>query len=317
MKKEKIMLIGAAILDVLVHPAGPQVFQTGSYPAEEIRMSTGGDALNEAGVLAKLGESPLLCTLLGEDEPAQIIETYCKEKGISLQYSRKRAGIPTGMNVVLVDEEGNRSFLTNRNGTLRKLSREDIPLPFPEEVKILGFASIFVSPLLGVKEMAEIFRAAKEQDIIVCADMTKCKQGETAEDLREALAFVDYLMPNEEEALLVTQKTSPEEAVEEFLRQGVKNVIIKCGKRGCLVGNRRELFWVPAIVQKDCVDTTGAGDSFVGGFLYSLLQGKTLKDCARFANACGAAAVRKVGATEGIESREQIEEILNNADGQI
>ena len=53
--KDKVLLIGAAILDVLVTPAGPEVFETGSYPAEKIQMTFGGDGLNESLVLAALG----------------------------------------------------------------------------------------------------------------------------------------------------------------------------------------------------------------------------------------------------------------------
>ncbi len=56
-KKAEIIIIGAAIIDILVRPADEAVFRTGSYPAEDIRMSTGADALNEATVLARLGKT--------------------------------------------------------------------------------------------------------------------------------------------------------------------------------------------------------------------------------------------------------------------
>ena len=67
------MIIGAAILDVLVRPASERVFETGSYPAQDIHMSTGADALNEATVLAALGDAVRLETVLGNDDAGKHI----------------------------------------------------------------------------------------------------------------------------------------------------------------------------------------------------------------------------------------------------
>ena len=156
---------------------------------------------------------------------------------------------------------------------------------------------MFVSPLLTVNELEQIFRAAKEQGITVCADMTSCKNHETARDMVPALRYVDYLFPNEEEAKLLTRKDSVEEAAEELQKAGVSHVVIKCGKRGCYAATQTETFWAPAVGQVRCVDTTGAGDSFAGGFLAALSEGKTIRECADFANQCGARAVEAVGAT--------------------
>ena len=70
---KKIEIIGAAIVDVLVTPADERVFEIGSLPAEQIVMSYGGDALNEATVVHKLGGNDHLETLLGEDEAVKAV----------------------------------------------------------------------------------------------------------------------------------------------------------------------------------------------------------------------------------------------------
>ena len=300
MEKDGILIIGAAILDVLVTPADVEVFRTGSYPAEQIRMSFGGDAINEATVLTSLGKKVYLETVTGDDLQGEMIRSHCEKLGIILTESRIRPGLTTGINVVLVQENGERSFLTNRNGSLRKLALEDIRIPFPQDAGILCFASIFVSPELKAAQLAEIFRQAKAQGMIVCADMTKRKNQETAEEMREAFAYVDYLLPNEEEACLLTGKDTVEEAAAELRYAGVRNVIIKCGKRGCyLCGERKGEcgVYVPAEEGVLCVDTTGAGDSFAAGFVYGLSEGWDLRTCAVFANKCGGRAVTEMGAT--------------------
>lgn len=296
----EIIIIGAAILDVLVRPADAAVFETGSYAAEDIRMSVGGDALNEATVLAGLGKKVLLETVIGADKAGKYIQDHCGERGIFLQDDCLREGIPTGINVVLVDGSGARHFLTKPTGTLRRLTLPDIHMPFPESAKIVCFASIFVFPEIGPGELERIFRQAKEQGKTVCADMTKCKNGEKAEDLSCALRYVDYLIPNDEEAMLLTREKSVEGAAQTLREAGVQNVIIKCGARGCYLENGEGSAWISAEPDVTCIDTTGAGDSFTAGFLYALSEGKSLKECAEFGNRCGAKAVCVVGATEWI-----------------
>lgn len=295
--KNKIMLTGAAIIDVLVSPADKTVFDTGSYPAEEISMFFGGDALNEAVVLSNLGKDVYLNTILGDDIESKTIERYCEENGVDLSLKKVKQELKTGINIVLVGENGERSFLTNKNGSLRKLQLEDIPTEFPRDVKVFCFASIFVFPEIRDKELAAIFSRAKSQDIIVCADMTKRKNGETVNDIAEALSYVDYLLPNEEEAFLVTGVNTAEKAAEILRNAGVKNVVIKCGSRGCYIDTKEQKLWVPPLEKVTPVDTTGAGDSFAAGFVYGVSEGWDIKKCAEFANQCGAKAVSYLGAT--------------------
>ena len=144
-------------------------------------------------------------------------------------------------------------------------------------------------PEIDCRSLKKIFAQAKSQGMTVCADMTKRKHGETVEDIKEALEYVDYILPNEEEACLVTGKDTAEEAAECLLEAGVKNVVIKCGARGCLVRNRRECYRVMAKPGVRCIDTTGAGDSFAAGFIYALSEGRN----------CGMRRIRKCMRSHG------------------
>ena len=302
MQKEssQIIVIGAAIIDILVRPAEAEVFQTGSYAAEEIRMSAGADALNEALVLAGLGKRVRLETVTGSDRAGKFVRDCCKDMGIELPQDCVREEVPTGINVVLIDKSGERHFLTNPRGTLRSLTLEDIHMPFDEEAQIVCFASIFVFPEIGAAELEQIFRQAKSQGKIVCADMTKRKNHETVEEMAPALRYVDYLFPNAEEAMLLTGRDTVEEAAESLWKTGVNHVVVKCGRNGCYIRSGEMSGRIPVVSGVECVDTTGAGDSFAAGFVYALSEGKSLKECAEFANACGAKAVQSVGAAEWI-----------------
>lgn len=294
----EIIIIGAAIIDVLVRPASAAVFETGSYAAEDIRMAPGADALNEAIILSRLGKKVHLETIIGDDHAGRFIARQCRENGIAIEERQIRKDIPTGINVVLVGEDGERSFLTNPAGSLRKLTLSDIRMPFGSNAKILCFASIFVFPEIRTGQLAVIFSQAKQQGITVCADMTKCKNGETLSDMAEAFSYIDYLFANETEACLLTGRKDKKEAADALLLSGAKHVIVKCGREGCLVKTKTAEYMVSAKKNTVCIDTTGAGDSFVAGFIYALSEGDNLEQCAQFANECGARAVSVLGATE-------------------
>lgn len=301
MEHPEIVIIGAAIIDVLAYPVSAEVFETGSHPAEDIHMTTGADALNEATILARKGRRVQLETVIGRDDAGRFIQAHCKENGIMVRDACIREEEKTGMNIVLVENDGTRSFLTNPYGTLRSLKLEHIQMPFPESAKMICFASIFVFPKIGPRELVKIFSQAKAQGKILCADMTKRKKGETLEDLAEAFSYIDYLFPNDEEAMLITGAGSVEEAAERIKSTGVENVIIKCGKHGCYVRTNVEKCWISAEENVKCIDTTGAGDSFAAGFMNVLLEGKDVIECAKEGNRYGAEAVQHVGATAWLD----------------
>ena len=113
--------------------------------------------------------------------------------------------------------------------------------------------------------------------------------------------------PNYAEAAAITGKKDLEEIAGTLLDCGVRNVIIKIGKRGCFIKNQEETFIVPAFADTQCLDTTGAGDNFASGFICGLLEGKGLRECAAFANCTASLSVESVGATTGVRDREQVE----------
>ncbi|MCI8559771.1 MAG: sugar kinase [Dorea sp.] len=295
----EIIIIGAAVIDILARPASAAVFETGSYATEDIRMALGGDALNEALILSRMGKKVCLETVIGDDHAGRFIAAQCRKNGIMIEERQIRSDFPTGINVVLVGEDGERSFLTNPSGSLRRLTVDDICMPFDKKAKILCFASIFVFPKIRTEQLAYIFSQAKRQGIIVCADMTKCKNNETVPDMAKAFSYIDYLFANEAEASLLTGETDMKKAAGALLLSGVKHVIIKRGKKGCFVKTDSKEYQIPA-KEAVCIDTTGAGDSFTAGFIYALSKGETLEHCARFANECGAKAVSVLGAAEWI-----------------
>ena len=301
-----IKVIGAAIIDILASPVSKNVFSTGSIPMDTIEMSFGGDALNETIILSALGKKVQLISKIGDDEAGKRILGYLQEKNISVDSVNVSEGLDTGINIVLIDEKGERHFLTNPRSSLRKLELEDI-LPFIENsAEIVSFASMFVSPLMTIPKMKELFSLIKENGKILAVDMTKAKNGESIKDIAELLPYIDYIFPNEAEISLLTGEKDPCRNVRILLELGVKNAVIKCGEKGCVIGNEKGIHIIPAVPAEKCVDTTGAGDTFVSGFLWALSEGWEPVNCTKFACAAASFAVEKVGAIGGIRSLDEI-----------
>ncbi len=299
-------VIGASVVDVLAAPVDAHVFETGSMPAEQIRLSFGGDALNEAVVLSRLGLNVQLISMTGRDEAGERVLGYMKKERLSTDSMTVTDAFATAVNIVLIDRAGNRHFVTDPSGTLRKLDLADIEPHLERAADIVSFASIFVSPLLTIDKLTYLFGRIKGMGKILTADMTKAKNGEKLADIRPMLPFIDVLVPNDEEIRLLTGEADPETNIQLLLEAGVKSAVIKCGSRGCVIGTKDEILHIPAVPGVRCVDTTGAGDTFTAGLIYGLKKGMSLKACADFA--CGAAscAIEQVGAVEGVTSIDEI-----------
>ena len=108
----QIVIIGAAILDVLVRPADADVFRTGSSPAEEILLSPAG-MRSMKRPCCQSSEKVRLETIIGNDRAGRFVISYCEECGIELPGDCIRDGIDTGVNVVLVSEDGERHLQMN------------------------------------------------------------------------------------------------------------------------------------------------------------------------------------------------------------
>ena len=120
-----ISIIGPAIIDIVVGPVNPTVFTSGSEPVDFSKLSFGGDALNEAVALSKLGENVELLSIIGNDNAGKNILSFLNEMNVKTDKITISSLYETGMNTVLVDSKGERYFLTQPNSSLDWLDERD------------------------------------------------------------------------------------------------------------------------------------------------------------------------------------------------
>ena len=290
-------IIGAAHLDALVEGVDDAALHAGSCPAERIRLGFGGDALNEAVTLRRLGGEVDLVSKIGCDSAGDMVLDFCRSAGLSAARIAREEGLSTSMNIVLIDHTGERRFITDPNSSLRALTLGDV-LPLVESLSpVVCFASLFVFPRFRTQELVALFSAIKRRGCLLAADMTKRKNGEQLADLAGVWENIDILFANAEEAGLLTQAGTVAEMAQEIRASGVGCVVIKTGAAGCYVASASFTGVVAGCVSRACVDTTGAGDNFAAAFLFAQAAGRAPEDCARFANAVASICVEHLGAT--------------------
>lgn len=309
-----VLCVGSSVVDIPLQPVDRSVFDTVSYPVDDISMRVGGDALNESIILSRLGAKVGLVTAVGADAAGDFILATARAEGVNVDGVTVRKGLTTSLNVGLIRPDGERTFITNRNGSLWKTEESDIDATPYLGAKILAFGSIFNNPLLSGEWLAQLFAKAKQAGMIVCADMVPSRIGAGLDDIAAALSYVDYFFPNADEAMALTGAGNEDEAADILLSKGVGTVVLKTGKHGCLVKTTELAINVPAFVRTDLasVDTTGAGDNFASGFIRSLLDDLPAEECAQFANGVAAISVGGLGATAAVRSKQQVEEFITD-----
>lgn len=310
-KKRKAVCLGMSTADVLIKGIDLSVGIKGDHTADSMIIETGGDALNQSIVISKLGHEVTLMSLVGNDAFGEMIQKQCQ------RYQVGRDGIfvtdqyPTSVSVVCIREDGQRSFITHRHGTVDAYALEHMDLKLLDKtVKVLSVGSMGGSRRLDGKSFAAIFTRAKENGTVIAADMVDNLGKETLDILKESLPFVDYLIPSQEEMLCFTGNSSPKEGAAILRSMGVRNVIIKLGGRGVYIDAETFSGVIPAF-QVPVADTTGAGDNFTGGFVSGLLEGYGIRECALYASAVAALSIQSVGAVRGVENRNQVESFLH------
>lgn len=305
--------IGTCMLDISTDGLDFDTFlENEPNLAHAIGFQPGGDAINEATVLSRLGHKVGFQSRVGDDFIGRYLLERAAADGVDVSGVHMAKGCATAVNNILIGRNDKRVYTIARGGTSRtEFCVQDLDFDAIGRARLVSFGSIFVHEKFDDAALARVFRAAKAGGAITCADVGLSGLDCSLETMRESMQYLDYIFPNDMEAAFLSKRQEPDEMADYFLNLGVGTVVIKFGGRGSLVKSRTERFFQEAFYAEP-VDTTGAGDCYAAGFLSGLLRGKSLRACARLASAAGALAVGRVGATAGIASRAQLEAFLKD-----
>lgn len=270
-------------------------------------MGFGGKGANQAVMAARLGADVKVVVSLGRDSFGENTLTNFKEQGIDTNYVQFVEGVSSGVAPIWVDTTTGQNSIIIVGGANEALT--------PEVVRscadaITGSQVVMCQLETPLPGTLEAFRIAKD------AGVTTILNPAPAADLPDdLLARTDYLIPNEIEAAMLTglPTETDEQAVQaaETLRgRGVEHVIVTLGSRGALLvtaeGSARVM-----VEPVQAVDTTGAGDCFVGSFAYLLASGRDPYDAAQRACAIAARSVLKPGTQTSFPYHDDVAALLS------
>jgi len=226
---------------------------------------------------------------VGKDVFAEFILEKLKGCGVDtsgIKYAEKKS---TSFTFAAINKRGERAFF-HYTGANEELRFEDVDFSLIEGCKIFHVAGFYLMPQFDGEPVARVLQEAKKYGVTITLDTAWHSKVKNWQELIEpSLPYVDVILPAVEEARMFSKREKPADIASYLLSRGVKIVAIKMGGQGC---------YDPV----EAVDTSGAGDAFVAGFLTGMIKGWSLRRTAEFANAVGALCVQDIGCTAGIKS---------------
>ncbi|MEV6233354.1 ribokinase [Saccharopolyspora shandongensis] len=267
----------------------------------EFHTVPGGKGANQAIAAAKAGAAVRMIGAVGEDEFGAQIRDTLRKSTVDVTGVRTVPG-RSGTAHIVVDDEGGNSIVVvpGANATVDGLADGD-------EELIAGSRSLLLQleiPLPGVAAAAAAGRRNGVRVVLTPAPAVPLPA--------EILSNVDLLVPNEHEAAVLAGDDDPHRALAALLEL-VPEVLITLGARGSLYGNRDGARVEAPSFPVDAVDTTAAGDTFVGVLSAALGEGAEMPEALRLASAGAAVSVQRNGASSSMPTRQEITDFLASA----
>lgn len=301
----KVTVFGSLVVDMMAR--GPHLPTPGeTVKGTSFTMSPGGKGFNQGVACHKAGAACTMVAKLGRDELAEVPLSLMRDLGMDERYILRSDELPTGVGMVVVDENTGRNQIMIAPGACAQITSEEV-----DSLEDLVAESDYVLLQLEVNQdanehIAQIAERHSTKVVLNTAPWASVSD--------EFLGRVWMVTPNEIEAeglsgVPVSDLDSARLAADVFRAKGVEVVLITLGSRGVFVSvdGREEI--VPAF-QVEAVDTTAAGDSFNGGMLAALAEDKDIWEAVRFGQAVAALAVQKSGTAISIPTREEVDAFL-------
>jgi ribokinase len=298
-----ILVVGSLNADLVVRaPHFPQPGETIS--GSDLQIIPGGKGANQAVASARQGTSVAMVGRVGNDSFGPELINNLKQNNVDTSYIQIDPQAATGTAIIVVDTNGQNSIVLSPGGNGKVSPADMANVPFSDHKLLLLQLEIPIEAVLSATQRA------KESGLRVLLNPAPAY---SLPD--ELISLPDFILPNETELSLLTNQpvndvSSAEKAAKRLLERGAQNVIVTLGANGALIVTGTQVIHVDPY-KVNVVDTTAAGDAFIGGFVSALLENKSLEGAVRYGSACGALATTKFGAQPSLPTKEEVERFLN------
>jgi sugar/nucleoside kinase (ribokinase family) len=302
------VVVGSCVVDVLARPV-PLTTAIGGgrlIESDPLVLTTGGIVSNSGIAMARLGMRVAAFTYVGNDEWANVIRHRYAEEGVDTSALITHPTGATSTTAVLIDPSGERTFV-HCVGAPRMLDKQamlgQLDLFAKSRAMLIGYYPLMTRLQ---NDLPEVFAAIRERGCITALDAAG--DGGSMVPLSQILPHVDVYIPSESEAHHQTGLDDPRAMIGVYRDAGATGWLgVKLGSKGALLSPRPGEFVEVGAVKAPgaVVDTTGAGDCFLGGVLAGILRGLPPAEVGRLGAAAGACCVTGLGATTAIRGYDE------------
>lgn len=284
---KRIFVLGSINTDLVIEaPYFPKEGET--LMGSNFCALQGGKGANQAVAASRLGGEVYFCGKIGSDSFGMVSLNALKSEGINCEFVNSVEG-PSGTAIIVVANQNNKIILNG--GANQKFSFSDVDDFLSRAEK----GDIFVSQLeINFDVVCYALKKAKEKEMLVILNPAPASK-----KVEKSYKFVDIFTPNETEYEILGGK-------ENLITKSTQAIILTKGGEGYEIITSNESKKFPCM-KVDVVDTTAAGDTFLGGFVAKLANGSSIEDAARFGSIAASIACTKKGAQPSIPTLEDIE----------
>lgn len=276
--------VGSTNIDLLYSGLNKLPTEGEEIYSKDFSLQLGGGVPATLINVGRFGIPAKIATELGNDLFSAFAANQFEKAGVNPLNLYNGQDMPLNITSAMITQN-DRTFMSYGKGNV-----ESTDFALEKAYKICRGAKIVIMQTGG---FLPVYEKLKEEGTILVFD---CGWDEnmTIDSYHEYLAIADYYTPNKKEALKITGTDTPEEAAK-ILSDYFDNVVIKLDKDGCFGMQNGKSFIIPPVTNVKCLDSTGAGDAFLAGFIYGLFYDKPFADCILFGNITGAKCVTEVG----------------------
>ena len=293
-----VVALGAHVLDILGRYVTHIPEGQGSVLLDEIRLAPAGSAAGTAVGLAKLGLTVATAGAVGDDALGDVLIRALNSFGVDTGDVVRKPGVQTSASILPIRPNGDRPAL-HAIGANAVYSIDDVPWPLIESAAHLHLGGTDSMRGLGRDGAARILRRARDAGATISMDILSEGSPKLLAILKPCLPFVDWFMPNADQACKLTESSTPEQAAIQLLLLGVGGVVLTMGGEGSLMTTSRGRVHLAAH-DVAVVDTSGCGDAYCAGFIRALQLGWPPSECMKLGNAAAALVAQGLGSDAGI-----------------
>ncbi len=300
----KVAVIGATIIDVVSYVDKAPEYG-GTVTINDFHIACGGKGANQAVAAKRLGADVLMVSAVGDDIFGQTALENFQKNGMDTRQIIKVPKVSTGVVMIIVESSGQYRSMYYR-GASNFLTPENI-LQAAEDLKSCG---LFVIQLeIALETVYAAIDFANKNNIPVILNPSPLHEKLSI----EKICPCEFFVLNESELQILTEMPIDslekiEVAAKKILAQGVKNIIVTLGSRGAIWFNEGVTEFVPTL-KVESVDSTGAGDAFVGCFVKNYADGRNILDSIKMASKYAALSVTRKGTQDSYLTADEFENL--------